>query len=401
MPQPAFSSPSAVAGAGLLPSLGPKPTVGQSTVGQSAAGQATVGQAAVAGAGPRFVPLDLPPPPEEERPLPRKADPRALATAAFLGAAEASTAAALTKDEPKVRAVKNDRASSAGTAQPVTRTVIDFLWYAPELVPRLHENEGWKRILTPDSPPAKPAEEEIPDEELPEDAPPRKKRKPPPPPPEKTPEEKAAEERGRVTKIIARAEPAMDVEVALFSAVNDDGVLEPPLLLVPGELELPFDEVETLKVLTAAAAPLAVGDKKLKETLDLAIEALGTPLGSSPDVAMSFSARVRDAWVRANRILSPDYLDIHSRRVLLEQRKYQHRELLGQMWIRGLLYGPLGDKPVPAYLPLELSKKLPLFVRFPVRLIAEALPALDQNEAHPAALRVLSLARAVTGRPRR
>jgi hypothetical protein len=148
-------------------------------------------------------------------------------------------------------------------------------------------------------------------------------------------------------------------------------------------------------------APLAASDKKLKETVDLANEALGTPLGSSPEVAATFSARVRDAWSKANRILSPDYLDVHSRRVLLEQRKYQRRELMGQAWIRALLHGPMGDRPVPAYLPADLAKRLPLFTRFPARLVAEALPALDQNETHPAALRVLALARAVTGRPRR
>ena len=63
--------------------------------------------------------------------------------------------------------------------------------------------------------------------------------------------------------------PTLDVENALFSAVNEDGVLEPRLIVVAGDLELPFDEVETLKVLTSAAAPLAMADKKLKETLDL------------------------------------------------------------------------------------------------------------------------------------
>lgn len=385
---------------GLSPGIAPLPLAPPKT---------TVGQATVAAAAD-LRPIPPPRPSQEVMPValdeegtrPRRSDPRSLATAAFLGAAEASTAAAVARDEGAVRrARKSERPAAAqAPAQAPARTVVDLLWFAPELPQRLSAHAAFKRLLKPEAPPPPPPEEVIPDEELPEDAPPRKKRKPPPPP-EKTPEEKAREDRAKVARVISRGEPTVDVEGALFSAVDDDGVLDPPLLVVPGDLELPFDEVETLKVLASAAAPLAVGDKKLKETLDLANEALGTPLGSSPEVAASFSARVRDAWLKANRILSPDYLEVHSRRVLLEQRKYQMRELMGSPWIRALLHGPMTERPVPAYLPADLAKKLPLFVKFPARLIAEALPAQDQNEQHPAALRVLALARALPGRARR
>lgn len=400
--QPVFA-PAAMMPSGMALHPAP-PLAARGTVGQATVGQATVAAAAT-------VPRSSPPPrpsqeglsaPPDEHPRPRRSDPRALATAAFLGAAEASTAAAIAREDAAARApAKKDKAAPAQAAAPSpARTVIDFLWFSPELPPRLDENEAWKRLLAAKEPPPAPAEEAIADEDLPPDAPPRKKRKPPEKP-EKTPEEKAKDDRARVTRVLSRAEPALDVEGALFSAVNDDDVIEPPLLAVAGDLELPFDEVETLRVLTSAANPLAVGDKKLKETLDLANEALATPLGSSPEVAASFSLRVRDAWIRANRILPPDYLDVHTRRVLLEQRRYQMRDLLGAQWIRALVHTASGERPAPAYLPAELAKKLPLFVRFPARLVVEALPAQDQNEGHPVALRVLALARAVTGRTRR
>lgn len=322
-----------------------------------------------------------------------------LATAAFLGAAEASNAAATTApvDDKEDKLVK-DKPSASNSGQTHGRVIVDFIWYdADVLPPRLEENPAWKRILEVD-PPA--AEKKDGDEYIEPDLDSPQKR-PPPPPPEKTAAEKTKDDKSRVSKVISRGSPTIDVENALFSAVNDDGVLEPPLCVVVGEMELPFDEVETLKVLTSAAAPLATADKKLKEIIDLANEALGTPLGNSPEVAASFSVRVREAWMKANRMLASDYLDVHSRRVLLEQRKYQMRELIGAQWIRAVLHGVSGDKPIPTYLPADLAKKLPLFIKFSARLIVEVLPQQDQNEAHPIALRVYALARTIPARGRR
>ena len=335
---------------------------------------------------------------EKERSRPGKPDPRMLATAAFLGAAEASNAAATTAPvEDKEDKLVKDKPSAAMTGQTHGRVLIDFIWHdADVLPPRLEENPAWKRILEVDQP----AEKKDGDEYIEPDLD-RPQKRPPPPPPEKTPAEKAKDDKSRVAKIISRASPTIDVENALFSAINDDGVLEPPLCVVAGEMELPFDEVETLKVLTSAAAPLATADKKLKETIDLANEALGTPLGNSPEVAANFSGRVREAWMKANRMLASDYLDVHSRRVLLEQRKYQMRDLVGAQWIRAVLHGVSGDKPIPTYLPADLAKKLPLFIKFSVRLIVEPLPQQDQNESHPIALRVYALARTMQARGRR
>lgn len=326
-------------------------------------------------------------------------EPRVLATAAFLGAAEASNAAATMPTVEHEDKPTTDKPSTASVGSTSARTLIDLLWFDQGLPPRLEENAAWKRILEND--PSAEEKEKMDAEGFVEPDLTRPQKRRPPPPPEKTPEQKAKEEKSRVSKVLSRGASIADVENALYSAINDDGVLEAPLCLVNGELEFPFDDVETLKVLTSAAAPLATVDKKLKETIDLANEAQGTPLGQSPEVAANFCMRIRDAWSKANRHLAPDYLDVHSRRVLLEQRKYQMREIVGAQWIRAVLHGISGDKPVPTYLPAELSKKLPLFTKFPARLVVEVMPQQDQNETHPIALRVQALARSIAARPRR
>lgn len=51
-------------------------------------------------------------------------------------------------------------------------------------------------------------------------------------------------------------------------------------------------------------------------------------------------------------------------------------------------------------LPAALAKQLPLFHRFPARLLAEAFPQQDQLDPGPVALRVVALGRVVAGRAR-
>jgi hypothetical protein len=159
-----------------------------------------------------------------------------------------------------------------------------------------------------------------------------------------------------------------------------------------------------LEAMVGAAAAFASGDKKLKEVLDLASEMMKTPLGASPVVAGGFVASVREAWTRSSRLLPPDYLDVNTRRLLLEQRSYQRRGLWGESYIRGVLIPPSssgGGSSVPLYLPAAIAKQLPLFARFPVRIVAEIFPQQDQLEASPVALRAVALGRVIQGRASR
>ena len=132
-------------------------------------------------------------------------------------------------------------------------------------------------------------------------------------------------------------------------------------------------------------------------------ELLKTPwLQSSTGVAEGLTQRVREAFAQANRILPASYLDTHTERILLEQRNYQKRTMFGDPWIRSLLVPYGANAAVPTYLPDALSKQLPMFQKFKVRVIAEALLQQDEYEAYPVALKVVALGRLmqIGGTPR-
>jgi hypothetical protein len=261
---------------------------------------------------------------------------------------------------------------------------------------------------------------------------------------EATPSRSAAETEDRrdVFEILARGGTmeAGGFHDALDKAIRGDGKFVPPIALVSGDLLFPFDEAETLKAYIAAATPLAGTDENLKSSIALAKEFLASPgLVGSPGVAEGLIARMKEAFNMAKRPVPADYLETQSSRALLEKRSYQRRELFGSTYLRCLFHtaavtgvsardlanappagaanmnagggntggsaiaggSPLASNPqgagspIPTYIPESLAKKLPLFQRFKVRMIAEIHLALDQIETHPLALKSAALARAV------
>ena len=200
--------------------------------------------------------------------------------------------------------------------------------------------------------------------------------------------------RAHAYEVLSRCAPsALGALESAIEAAEEESPPSPALVLVTGTLELCLDEVKMLEAVVAAASPLASSDKKLKETLDVATEALKSPMLGMPDFAQGLSARIRDAWTKANRLLPPDHLAACTERLLLEQRSYQRRELLDDTWIRALLSGAAGEAPVPTYLPARIAKRLPLYRRFPARVLGEVVWQQDQYETCPVALRVLALGR--------
>jgi hypothetical protein len=267
------------------------------------------------------------------------------------------------------------------------REILKLIWSESVCVPRLRRITAFRRIITELdlSPPEDPGAEALLDEESPE-----------------------VQDRRRVHEVLARG-AALDG--AGLRQVFDDTLFgkarfEPPLVLVVGELELPFDEVETLKATMTALAPLSAVDKKLKEALDAASELLKAPsLQASGGIARGALERLREAFAQARHGLPPDYVDASTERILLQERRYQKRPVFGQSSIRGLLHvaeatqGASGSKPagsavpIPTYLPESLTSSLPMFRRFKVRLLAEADLREDQYEVCPMALRALALGR--------
>lgn len=364
-----WANPSARATGDNLPAVG---LSGPSPISASATAMASVGLATAAAAVAFSSSSAGAPPP-----------PGMVANAAGAGAAAASNAAAIStqwSSGTSDREANNSPAPAVRTtfsSRGAARDVIDLLWFDPEAIPKLRDHPKWKPILDKLKPPPR----DLDFDDL--------------PPPEDPPD---VRDKRDVFAVLTKGETtdAEGIQEAIIDAVADDGTFTPPLVLVPGELSFPFDELETLKATVTAVTPLIAGDKKLKETVDTVNELLKTPwLQSSSGVAEGLTLRVKEAFAQGNRMLPPSYLDTHTDRMLLEQRHYQKRTVFGEVWIRSVLLPASSQQPMPAYLPESLAKKLPMFQRFKARLIAEAHMQQDEYENHPAALKVVALGRVV------
>jgi hypothetical protein len=334
-----------------------------------------------------------PPPPMESRwaPEPRQG------SAPVLTVGEAAALAARAAPAP---AAPEAPASARAPARAHPGEVVELLWFDPPFAARIRKRPESKPILAE----LKPAQrEEQADPETPAD-------------------KRQARDRRDLAAILGLGEPigASALEEAIAGAM-DEGTFSPPLVLLAGDLELPFDPLEALRATIAAAAPFAPGDKALKDTIESASELLRSSwLDRAGNAAEGPTARIKEAFAQAFRALPAGHLEAQADRILLEQRHYQKRAVLGQRWLRALLTlaggpppeGPAnaeprparaergalpaaGEPPIPTYLPEALASELPMFQRFRVRLFAEARPQLDQYEPHPIALRAVALGRAL------
>jgi hypothetical protein len=159
-------------------------------------------------------------------------------------------------------------------------------------------------------------------------------------------------------------------------------------------MELPFDELEALKAAMSTASPLVTPpDEGLRSAVQCAKDFVQTPgLSAAPAVSEGLTRRIREAFVK-EKTMPSDYLDTQMDRVLSMGRHYQKRTVLGGKYLRCLLWPPGEEQAVLGYLPEEVGSKLPMWKRFPARLIAEVHPAQDEHEAPAHAVRVLAVAR--------
>lgn len=197
---------------------------------------------------------------------------------------------------------------------------------------------------------------------------------------------------------VATQAPVADaegVDDALGAAIGIASKFVPPLVLVAGELELPFDELEALKAAMSAALPaVSAADKQLEEAVAIAKDFVRTPgLSPAPAVSEGLTARIREAFVKEKKAFPSGYVDTQMERVLLSGRHYQKREVFGGMFVRCLTWLPGEKSALVGYLPADVSNKLPMWRRFRVRVIAEVHPAQDQYEARPFALKILGIVR--------
>jgi hypothetical protein len=255
-----------------------------------------------------------------------------------------------------------------------TSRPIELSWLAPKRVARIRKQPAFRLLLDEarSGPPDEPGEPALSTQDVP------------------------AEDRRDVLLILARgdATDADGVAAAVSESVREDGKFAPPLVLVAGELRLPFDELETLKATLTTAMPFVPGDEPLKAAADTAKDFLAIPgLSPTPAVLEAITGRFRDAFGRVKRAVPPGYLEAQTERALLEQRRYQKRVFHGEPHLRALLQGPGEKASSLVYLPEAVADKLPLFQRFNARIIAEAHLSADQYETHPHALEALAIAR--------
>jgi hypothetical protein len=99
-----------------------------------------------------------------------------------------------------------------------------------------------------------------------------------------------------------------------------------------------------------------------------------------------------DGWFLAPLVLTAGELTFSfDEQATLAHRQYQKRVVLGATWLRATL--ATGGGSVPVYLPEALEKRLPLFQRFRVRVLAVAHLQQDQSETSATALEAVAIAR--------
>ena len=322
--------------------------------------------------------------------------------AARLGVLGLSDAAAgahesLRREDEEAAADRSTERPEAPRSRP--SEILKLLWFDPRVVPRLHRHPEWRILL---------AEMELRLLDEPED---------------EGSGEADNKARRSVFEVLSRGLPSPQDSLrrTLSEAIDDRGSFEPPLVLLSGELEFPFDEVESLKAAVTILTPLAPSDPKLKSTLEAAADFLKTPGADQfTQLAQSLTDRLREAFSQMRRALPADHVDSHTERALLRQRAYSMKTLYGKRWIRALLRGSTvsgsrgsggdgnarGDSPgrgassdtaPPVYLPEALKDELPAYRRVRVKALGEVDLQEDQEESATWVVKITALARVISG----
>lgn len=305
---------------------------------------------------------------------------RASQDGALAASNAAAGAAPWTAPKREVRPVVT--AENEGVRADANAEMVQLIWFDPDCVPRIRRTKVWKKVIEAleHSPRAR-------DLEMVDGA--------------KEPWE--MEDRQEVFEVLAKGlrADAKGVEDALDGAIGDDGKFAPPLVLLGGEMEMPFDELEALKAAMSTATPLVTSaDELLRSAINVAKDFVQVPgLVATPAVSDGLTARIRDAFAKEKKALAPEYLDQQIERGLLANRAYQKREVFGGTYLRGLIWLPAEKVPVIGYIPVELAKKLPMWKRFRARIIAEVYPAQDQYETAQRAVKVVAMGRVGGKRP--
>ena len=166
-----------------------------------------------------------------------------------------------------------------------------------------------------------------------------------------------------------------------------------PLCLLTGDLDLAFDELETLKATIAAAAAHLAEDDALAKAVALARPLVeDKTLQGSREVALAFAARIR-AVCEESSLIDDGVVGQRVLRALVESRAYSRRTLFGAKWVRCTL--ARDGVATVAYIADSMASLLPLYATFPARIIGEIHPRQDHCEASAEAVCVVALGRLI------
>jgi hypothetical protein len=296
------------------------------------------------------------------------------AKAVLAGARGASDAAAL--GAPSETSVEPAAPIAPASTRP--SEYVDLLWFDEEAPRRIRAQRAWRELLRA---PVTPGEWITANEAY-------------------EPKQKV-EERRDVVRAMTRIAPAdaEGVAQAMAEAIDEEGVFHRPLVVVSGDFHIFFDALETLKATIAVVSPLVGIDKKLKDIVDTAMEVAKSEWRRPNSAIEGMTARLREAFCPGKGVATAEYIDATVERMLLEQRRYQKRTILGAHRLRGAITRGAAAA-MPVYVPEHLENNLPMFQRFKATLLAEAHGQQDQYESHPLALVVLALGRVLPLPPR-
>lgn len=195
-----------------------------------------------------------------------------------------------------------------------------------------------------------------------------------------------SEDRNDVLRVLSCGQPsdAPEIRRMLADCLDDLDELEPPLLLVAGELRPIFDEVEVLRTTVAVAQQVASGDKKVLAAIAVGQEALSASITPRPETTMGFVKQIETA--AGSLSLPTRYVQAEVERVLTEGRKYKRRTLLGAPRVRADLVLMRSGETFPMYVPDAASTSMPLLPTFPVIALCDVIPREDLTESQDEAL---------------
>ncbi|MFT3767228.1 MAG: hypothetical protein QM820_17155 [Minicystis sp.] len=290
---------------------------------------------------------------------------------------KAASDAAADKERAREPAPASIAPPSFAAPPPRRLWVLDLLFSDPKLAPRLRGMKRFANVWTVPSAPKRAAQSV--DEARNEPSGPDR-------------------DRSDVLRVLsyARPEEAAAVHRALADSLEEIVDLEPPVVLVSGELRPTFDEMETLKTTVAVAQPVAGTDKKLLAAIAVAQEAIAAPVAPRPDATLGLARAIEQASGALS--LPPRYVATEVERLLLEGRKYRRRPLAGAPQVRADLVLSGSSDPMTIYLPDDLASAMPMMLAFPVVAICAVRPREDVIETQDEALFVMAIGRVLQAR---